>query len=122
MNAVGQLERSAVQVETGMMPRPFEVRARREELSDCVTLELAALDGEPLAFEAGQFTMLYVHGVGEVAISISGDPAVSDSLIHTIRAVGAVSQALCNLSEGDRVGCVGRWAIAGRSSAPSAST
>ena len=107
MNAIGQLDRSPVQIDSGMLPRPFVVRSRREELSDCVTLELVALDGEPLAFEAGQFTMLYVHGVGEVAISISGDPAVSDSLIHTIRAVGAVSQALCRLSEGDRVGVRG---------------
>ncbi len=107
MNAIGQLDRSPLQIDSGMLPRPFVVRSRREEMSDCVTLELAALDGEPLAFEAGQFTMLYVHGVGEVAISISGDPAVSDSLIHTIRAVGAVSQALCGLSEGDRVGVRG---------------
>ena len=107
MRAVGQLDRSAMQVETGMLPRPFVVRSRREELADCVTLELAALDGDPLPFEPGQFTMLYVHGIGEVAISISGDPAASDSLIHTVRGVGAVSQALCRLSEGDRVGVRG---------------
>ena len=39
--------------------------------------------------------MLAVPGVGEVAISISGDPATQDgTLTHTIRAVGAVSRAL----------------------------
>lgn len=107
MRAIGQLDRSVAPIDTSMLPRPFVVRSRREELADCVTLELVALDGDPLLFEPGQFTMLYVHGIGEVAISISGDPAASDSLIHTVRGVGAVSQALCRLSEGDRVGVRG---------------
>ena len=107
MSAVSQLDRGVAPIDTSMLPRPFVVRSRREELADCVTLELAALDGDPLLFEPGQFTMLYVHGIGEVAISISGDPAASDSLIHTVRGVGAVSQALCRLSEGDRVGVRG---------------
>ena len=101
------LDRSTAAVGIGMLPRPVEVRARRQELADCVTLELAALDGEPLGFAPGQFTMLYVHGVGEIAISISGDPAASDSLVQTIRAVGAVSEALCDLSEGQRLGLRG---------------
>ncbi len=107
MSALSQLDRGVAPIETGMLPRPFVVRSRREELADCVTLELAALDGEPLAFEAGQFTMLYVHGIGEVAISISGDTAKPDSLIQTVRAVGAVSQAICGLAEGARVGVRG---------------
>ena len=94
-------------VEAGMLPRPFEVRARRPELADCVTLEMAALDGGPLGFAPGQFTMLYAHGVGEVAISISGNPAETDTLVQTIRAVGAVSGALCGLTEGQRLGVRG---------------
>ncbi len=93
--------------ETGMLPRPFEVRARRPELADCVTLELAALDGRPLGFAPGQFTMLYAHGVGEIAISISGNPGEADTLVQTIRAVGAVSRALCGLAEGQRLGVRG---------------
>jgi len=90
-----------------MLPRPFKLRARRPELADTVTLELAAVDGQPLGFAPGQFTMLYVHGVGEIAISISGDPADSNSLIQTIRGVGAVSEALCSLPEGQMVGVRG---------------
>ena len=35
--------------------------------------------------------MLYVFGVGEVPISISGDPAAPGRLVHTIRDVGTVS-------------------------------
>ena len=98
---------TAAAPETGMLPRPFEVRARRRELADCVTLEMAALDGRPLGFAPGQFTMLYVHGVGEIAISISGNPAEADTLVQTIRAVGAVSRALCDLPEGQRLGVRG---------------
>ncbi len=95
--------------ETGvdMLPQPFEVRARRQELEDTVTLELAAVDGAPLGFAPGQFTMLYVHGVGEIAISISGDAAESDTLIQTIRTVGAVSKAVSDLPEGGRIGVRG---------------
>ncbi len=107
MKADVAVDRSAAPGEAGMLPRPFEVRARRSELADCVTLEMAALDGRPLGFAPGQFTMLYAHGVGEIAISISGDPAAPDTLVQTIRAVGAVSGALCGLSEGDRLGLRG---------------
>ena len=49
------------------------------ELSDTVTLELVPLSGARPAFEPGQFNMLYVFGVGEVAISVSGDRANEDA-------------------------------------------
>ena len=39
--------------------------------------------------------MLYAFGVGEVPISVSGDPQRPDALVHTVRAVGAVTQAIC---------------------------
>ena len=51
---------------------PWRVTASRRESHDTVTLEL-----EPPArfgFEPGQFNMLRVPGIGEVPISISGDP------------------------------------------------
>jgi len=107
MTTAAIVESGAFPTEAGMVPRPFEVRARWPELADCVTLEMVAADGAPLGFAPGQFTMLYVHGVGEIAISISGDPAVTASLTQTIRAVGAVSSALCGLSDGQRVGVRG---------------
>ncbi len=107
MRSAVSIDRGVAPAGTGMLPRPFEVRARRPELADCVTLQMAAVDGEPLGFAPGQFTMLYVHGIGEIAISISGNPAPSDTLVQTIRAVGAVSRAVCNLSEGQRIGVRG---------------
>jgi NAD(P)H-flavin reductase len=51
--------------------------------------------------------MLYVFGVGEVPISISGDPGHPEALVHTIRSVGAVTKALVGLRDGDRVGVRG---------------
>ncbi|MBL6957920.1 MAG: FAD/NAD(P)-binding protein [Rhodospirillales bacterium] len=91
----------------GMVPRPFRVRKNRRELNDVVTLELEPESGEPMAFEPGQFTMLYLHGIGEIPISISGDPSHEGVLVQTIRSVGAVSEGFCNLSEGDMVGVRG---------------
>jgi NAD(P)H-flavin reductase len=92
-----------------MLPRPFRVVARREETADTVTLDLTAEDGEGLQFTPGQFTMLYVFGIGEVPISISGDPGSPDTLMHTVRAVGAVTEAIAALDEGDRVGIRGPY-------------
>ncbi len=101
------VDQRAATAEAGMLPRAFEVLARQQELADCVTLKMAAADGEPLLFAPGQFTMLYVHGVGEIAISVSGNPAATDTLVQTIRGVGAVSRAVCKLAEGQRIGVRG---------------
>jgi NAD(P)H-flavin reductase len=93
-----------------MTPRPFRVEKVRRELADTFTLELAPADrGPSLAFGAGQFNMLYRFGVGEVPISISGDPAEPARLVHTIRAVGAVSDALVALRPGETVGVRGPY-------------
>jgi NAD(P)H-flavin reductase len=51
--------------------------------------------------------MLYVFGVGEVPISVSGDAAWPDMLVHTIRAVGSVTNALAKLRRGDAIGIRG---------------
>ncbi|GIW34314.1 FAD/NAD(P)-binding protein [Meiothermus sp.] len=90
-----------------MQPRPFRVVRVIRETADVVTLELEAQTGPPLAFQPGQFTMLYVFGVGEVPISISGDPHKPARLVHTIRRVGLVTEALCKLGRGDVVGVRG---------------
>jgi NAD(P)H-flavin reductase len=90
-----------------MLPRPFRVARAIRETADVVTLELEAQEGPPLAFLPGQFTMLYVFGVGEVPISISGDPHKPERLVHTIRRVGPVTEALCQLRKGDVVGVRG---------------
>lgn len=55
--------------------------------------------------------MLTAFGVGEVPISLSGDPATPGSLTHTVRAVGAVSSALANLKAGAPVGLRGPFGV-----------
>lgn len=91
-----------------MLPRPYRVRHVIRETRDTFTLKLEPCDGSPgLSFEAGQFNMLYVFGVGEVPISISGDPSRPKELVHTTRAVGAVTKAMQKLRRGDVVGVRG---------------
>jgi hypothetical protein len=93
-------------------PRPFSVDAFSRETHDTWTLRLEPLEGPRLEVLPGQFNMLYAFGVGEVPISVSGDP--HGPLVHTIRAVGPVSRALCAARRGDVLG--------GRSTRPSAVT
>lgn len=104
--------RPAVAGPDPMLPRPFRVVGRRRETADTVTLELVAVDTEPLGADRlrarpGQFNMLYAFGCGEIPISASGDPAAADRLVHTIRGVGAVSRRLAGLRDGALVGVRG---------------
>lgn len=69
-----------------------------------VTLEV---ESNQHAFNPGEFNMLYAFGIGDVAISISGDPAHSGTVTHTLRAVGAVTRALAKLRKGDLLGLRG---------------
>jgi len=91
-----------------MLPDLFQIEHVRRELSDTFTLTLSAGDGRTdFQFQPGQFNMLYQFGVGEVPISISGDPEQSGKLIHTIRAVGSVTDAMAKLKKGDVIGLRG---------------
>jgi NAD(P)H-flavin reductase len=60
------------------------------------------------AFVPGQFNMLYVPGVGEVAISISSDPD-EEELGHTVRIVGRVTRVMAQLGVGDVLGVRGPY-------------
>nr|WP_231995755.1 FAD/NAD(P)-binding protein [Mycobacterium sp. 852002-51163_SCH5372311] len=91
-----------------MAPVPYRVRTRVVESPDSATLCLAPVETALRPPEPGEFMMLYAFGVGEVAISISGDPTVTDgSITHTVRAVGAVSRALHDAQPGTVVGVRG---------------
>ncbi|MFH2127278.1 MAG: Ni/Fe hydrogenase subunit gamma, partial [Pseudomonadota bacterium] len=85
---------------------PFVVRKVHKELPGIFTLEMAPPAGE-FNFMPGQFNMLYVFGNGEVPISICGDPQRPGCLVHTVRAVGKVSAAICDLSRGEALGVRG---------------
>jgi NAD(P)H-flavin reductase len=74
------------------LPRMIAVADRRRETHDTWTLRLE--DGPE--FAPGQFAMLYAFGAGEAPISVS---AIDGGVEHTIRAVGAVTRALCQAGE-----------------------
>lgn len=92
------------------LPHEAEVVERIEESPSIFTLRLRFTDPQVHAaygFEPGQFNMLYLHGVGEVAISIVSDPEDDHMVDHTIRAVGRVTRGLAQLQPGDRLGVRG---------------
>jgi NAD(P)H-flavin reductase len=92
-----------------MLPRPYRVGSRHSETTDTVTLEMVPEDGPGLAFTPGQFTMIYVFGIGEVPLSISGNPHQPGTLVHTVRSVGAVTEAIVGLEAGDPIGVRGPY-------------
>ncbi len=89
------------------LPSPFQVTGVRRETSDTITLRLRPPDGQVFSFQPGQFNMLYLFGIGEVPISISGVHPRTHDLEHTVRAVGYVTRALARLRRGDVVGVRG---------------
>ena len=106
-----------------MVPRPYRVLRLWNETADTFSFELEPdkpLTPMPLptdekdkgeengfVFAPGQFNMLYFFGVGEVPISISGDPGKPMPLIHTVRAVGPVTQGLNHVKRHEVVGVRG---------------
>ncbi len=90
------------------VPVPLPVIEARRDTADVTTLVLDAT-AAPCHFAPGQFNMLYRFGLGEAAISISGDPLEPTRLVHTIRAVGALTRQLCDLEPGDVVGVRGPY-------------
>lgn len=86
-------------------PVPYRVVERRLEAADVSTITIEPVDGALADAVPGQFHMLWPFGVGEAPISVSGLRAGGQE--HTIRAVGAVSQALVDLDVGAVVGARG---------------
>jgi NAD(P)H-flavin reductase len=62
---------------------------------------------EGFRFHAGQFNMVSVPGLGEIAISISSDMEDTRRIGHTIRSVGNVSSAIGRMKVGDTLGIRG---------------
>jgi NAD(P)H-flavin reductase len=88
------------------VPANYRVAGRREETHDTVSLTLEPAGAPIGGVRPGQFTMLYAFGIGEVPVSVSGLDG-SPLLIQTIRAVGAVTTALCTARIGQSVGVRG---------------
>ncbi len=91
-----------------MAPQRYRIQRVHHEIPDTFSLELEPVGGGDIPqFATGQFNMLYIFGVGEIPISISGDPEKRRPLIHTTRAVGTVSKAMRDLKPDDIIGVRG---------------
>lgn len=91
-----------------MLSQPYLVQEVSKETPDTFTLKLAPEEGSNSSgFRPGQFSMLWVFGVGELPISISGDPGQHDQLVYTVRSVGQATNALVTRSAGEDVGVRG---------------
>jgi NAD(P)H-flavin reductase len=93
---------------------PATIVDKKQESTDIVTFRLQLKDPQQqkqFCFQAGQFNMLYVFGVGEVAISIVSDPDEPQFLDHTIRIVGRVTQVLGTMQVGESVGVRGPFGV-----------
>ena len=98
------------------VPVPFTVADRRQDTVDTWTLTLDPME-EGFAVASGQFVMVYVFGVGEVPISVSGPPErPGEPVVLTVRDVGAVTHAICASEPGSVLGLRGplgnSWPIA----------
>mgnify|MGYP001058084274 CR=1 FL=1 len=98
---------TARQTRSPYLPTPMVVAEVTRDLEDVFTLSFDVPEGFP--FRPGQFNMLWVHGVGEVPISISGDPGEPTRLVHTIRSVGNVTRAMASLGVGSWLGVRGPY-------------
>jgi NAD(P)H-flavin reductase len=95
-----------------MHPLPFAVVRNERETADTRTVTLEPLHREGPVMAPGQFVMVYVLGVGEVPISVSGPAFVPGPVVLTVRAVGAVSAAICASQPGATVGLRGPFGTA----------
>jgi len=94
------------------MMYPARITARRVETEGIYTFTMQFVDPKirrSYRFEAGQFNMIYVFGVGEVPISIVSDPTEPAALEHTIRIAGRVTGAMAGWKVGDVVGVRGPY-------------
>ncbi len=91
-----------------MVSQPYVVRGVAKETPDTFTLTLAPeKESNGALFQPGQFSMLWVFGVGELPISISGHALQSDQLVYTVRSVGQATHALVSQKVGDGIGVRG---------------
>ncbi|MFD5393255.1 FAD/NAD(P)-binding protein [Streptomyces sp. NPDC127097] len=88
-----------------LVPLPYRVVGRTEETPDTAEIVLEPVASALPPFGPGQFAMVYAFGVGDIPLSLSAIDG--QRLTHTVRAVGAVSQALHGLRLGESVGVRG---------------
>ncbi len=106
------LPASCAIAENPWLAQLVEIAAITPELPGVATYHLRFRDPaihSRYEFLPGQFNMLYVPGVGEIAISLSGDGSTSATFDHTIRVAGSVTSALARLGIGGVLGLRGPY-------------
>jgi NAD(P)H-flavin reductase len=95
-----------------ILSQPYRVRAVARETPDTFTLSLTPDAGsKDTTFQPGQFSMLWVFGVGELPISISGQPWQRDRLVYTVRSVGQATHELVSQKVGRGIGVRGPFGM-----------
>jgi NAD(P)H-flavin reductase len=100
----------AVSPSAPMQPYWAEIAKIVHEAPGVSTYWLKFLDpvlADGFHFKAGQFNMIFVPGLGEVAISISSDMEDTRLVGHTIRTIGNVTTAISHMKVGDVLGVRG---------------
>ena len=92
----------------GQLPKAARVSGVARETHDTVTLSVEL--PPDYVHQHGQFNMLSLPGIGDVPISISGSG--TESLEHTLRAVGKVTAMLSDLPAGSYLGLRGPFGTA----------
>ena len=90
--------------------QPATIVEKIKEADDIDTYRLQFVDEQvrrAYRFAGGQFNMVYLFGVGEVAVSIVSDPDEPEYLDHTIRVAGRVTSAMSQLQIGEVLGIRG---------------
>ena len=86
------------------------IEAITEEVPDVATYHLRLVECEldrSYRFQPGQFNMLYLPGVGEIAIGVSTRKAAGGTWDHTVRKAGLVTTALSEMVPGETLGLRG---------------
>ncbi|NNF55126.1 MAG: FAD/NAD(P)-binding protein [Acidimicrobiales bacterium] len=99
MNAATATMESAV-ISDLLIPRPYRVIHKVDEIPEVVTLHVVPVDGELPQFAPAQVSMLGAFGVGEAAISVSSPVSNRDFHAYTIRRAGPISGALVDTPVG----------------------
>ncbi len=70
-------------------------------------VEIELLSGKSLGHKPGQFVEVSVFGVGEAPFCVSSAPSENATFQLCVRAIGNVTNALCNKKPGDKIGIRG---------------
>ncbi|MFP4496729.1 MAG: FAD/NAD(P)-binding protein [Vulcanimicrobiota bacterium] len=89
-------------------PLKANVTKIKKQTPDTKTYTLE-VEGGKFKFKPGQFNMVSIMGYGECPISISSSPLETETIDHTIRAVGSMTNLIDGFKEGSVLGLRGPY-------------